>query len=78
MLDILYKRKGLAFATEFLKRISDNPITENANEDKRYFYAGWGENYQLSYLWKNNFEVAGHFTHVVPSKAIRTLERTVE
>lgn len=78
MLDILYKHNGLAFSSEFLSRTSDNPITENEDGDKRYIYAGWGENYQLSYLWKSNYELVGRYTHVMPGKAIRSLERSVE
>jgi hypothetical protein len=78
MLDILYKHNGVAFSSEFLSRTSDNPITENENGDKRYIYAGWGENYQLSYLWKSNYELVGRYTHVTPGKAIRSFERSVE
>jgi hypothetical protein len=78
MLDILYKHKGFALATEFLSRTSENPITENETGDKRYIYAGWGENYQASYLWKSNYELVGRYTHVMPGKAIRSLERAVE
>ena len=78
MLDILYKHKGLAFSSEFLRRTSEDPVTINENGEKRYIYAGWGENYQLSYLWKNNYEMVGRFTHVIPGNAIRSLERAVE
>jgi len=78
MLDILYKHKGFAFASEFLSRTSENPITENETGGKRYIYAGWGENYQASYLWKSNYELVGRYTHVMPGKAIRSFERAVE
>ena len=78
MLDILYKHKGFAFASEFLKRTSENPITENEAGDKRYIYSGWGENYQVSYLGKNNYEMVARYTHVMPGKAIRSLERAVQ
>lgn len=78
MLDILYKYNGFALASEFLKRTSDNPITTNATGEKRYIYTGWGENYQASYLWKSNYEVVARYTHVIPGKAIRSLERAVE
>ena len=78
MLDILYKHKGFSFATELLQRTSEDPITENTAGEKRYIYAGWGENFQTSYLWKNNYEVVGRYSKVAPGKAIETLERAVE
>lgn len=78
MVDLLYKHNGFAFASEWLKRISDDPITVNETGDKRYIYAGWGENYQASYLWKSNYELVGRYTHVNPGKDIETLERSVE
>jgi len=78
MLDFLFKYRGFSLATEFLQRDSDDPITTNSTGEKRYIYAGKGENYQGSYLWKNNYEVVGRYSRVVPGAAIRTLEQSVE
>ena len=78
MLDILYKHQGFSLATEFLKRTSPDPITTNTAGDKRFIYVGHGENYQASYLMKNNFEFVARYSAVTPSKEIQTLEEQIK
>jgi hypothetical protein len=73
MIDFLYKHQGWSFASEFIHRNTDNPITENADGDVRYVYKGHGENYQLSYLWKKNYELAGRYSHVIPTDELQEL-----
>jgi hypothetical protein len=74
MIDVLFKYNGWALAGEFLQRKAVDPITTNIDGDQRYVYAGHGENYQGSYLFKNNVEVALRYSHVRPEFEIQTLE----
>jgi len=78
MLDVLYKHKGFALATEFLKRTSPDPITTNTAGDKRFIYVGHGENYQASYLMKNDFELVTRYSAVTPSEEITDLEEQIK
>lgn len=77
-IDFLYKHNGWAFASEFIKRTSPNPITTNETGAQRYVFVGHGENYQGSYLFKNNFEIAGRFSMVTPGQEIEGMEEKVE
>ena len=72
MVDLLYKHNGWAFAGEFIHRTTDDPITENEMGKVRYVYKGHGENYQLSYLWKKNYELAGRYSHLFPKEEIQS------
>lgn len=78
MLDFLYKHNGWSLSTEFLKRSSPNPLTQNTDGDIRYVYAGHGENYQISYLFKKNYELTGRFSRVRPDAPIQLLEEEVK
>ena len=73
MIDLLYKHNGWAFSSEFLRRSTDDPITQNEAGDKRFVYKGHGENYQLSHLWRKNYELAVRYSHVTPNSEIQTL-----
>jgi phosphate-selective porin OprO and OprP len=75
MADALFKYRGYAFAAEWIQRSApEGPVTENADGDVRYVYAGRGQTYQSSYLFHNNLEVIGRFSQVVPSRDIRVYE----
>jgi hypothetical protein len=78
MIDFLYKHNGWSLSTEFLKRTSPNPLTQNTDGDIRYVYAGHGENYQASYLFKKNYEITGRFSRVRPDAPIQLLEEEVK
>ncbi|MBX2964310.1 MAG: porin [Cyclobacteriaceae bacterium] len=75
MFDFLFKHKGWAFQSEFLMRNTkdDSPVTENIDGDKRFVYAGRGENYQGSYLFKRNYEIVGRISRVRPNEEIQQL-----
>lgn len=72
--DILFKYQGIAFSTEYMRRESNNPITKSGT-DIRYVYAGEGVNSELSYLFKNNFQIAGRYTKIIPFNSIRAYEK---
>jgi phosphate-selective porin OprO/OprP len=74
MTDFMFKYNGWALACEWLQRNSPNPITTNEDGDIRYVYAGFGQNYQGSYLFKNNYEIVGRFSQVTPYEKIQMLD----
>lgn len=80
MFDLLYKHNGWSFSGEFLGRYARNPITVNPNDptQEQHVYAGHGQNYQGSYLFRSNYEIVTRYSVVVPDKAIRALEPKLE
>jgi hypothetical protein len=68
--DILFKYKGFALYTEFIRRNASNPLTYNAANDLRYVYQGTGFNLQASYMLANYLEFAGRYTTITPDKAL--------
>ncbi len=74
MLDLLFKHNGWAVASEFVRRSVDDPVTQNDLGFTSHVYKGHGENYQASYLWKNNYEMSARFSRVIPYKDIQNLE----
>lgn len=66
--DALLKVNGWAWYTEYAKRSVTDPITVNtADASKtRILFDGHGYMSQLSYLFKNNVELAGRFASVIP------------
>lgn len=70
--DLLAKYNGWAWYTEFMNRTTSNPITVNPNNAAQIsaVYAGQGLMSQMSYLFKNNFEIAGRYATSRPSSKI--------
>ncbi|MCH8556162.1 MAG: OprO/OprP family phosphate-selective porin [Schleiferiaceae bacterium] len=71
--DWLLKYRGFAFASEFFYRNSNNPVTEQ-NGQFRYVIAGFGQNYQASYIWPSNYEVALRYSSIQPDASIQNFE----
>jgi hypothetical protein len=71
MADFLLKYNGWALAIEYLRRTSPDPITQNTEGDVLFIYAGHGMNFQGSYLFKNNYEMAARFSEVRPDEVIQ-------
>jgi len=66
-LDLLLKYRGFAFYQEYLNRQVENPVTENLDNGSIVsVYTGFGMLTQVSYLFKNNIEVAGRFAMIQP------------
>jgi phosphate-selective porin OprO and OprP len=78
MVDFLFKHKGWSVAAEYLNRKANDPITINDDGDKRYVFIGHGQNLQGSYLFRNNFEVAGRYSQIRPDVEIQELEEKTE
>ena len=70
--DALAKYKGWAWYNEVMTRSTNNPITVNPNNinQVRSIYVGNGYLSQLSYLFKNNFELAGRYAVTTPSSKL--------
>lgn len=70
--DLLVKYNGWAWYSEFMNRTSNNPITANPANTSQIIalYAGEGKMSQLSYLFKNNFEIAGRYATAKPSSKL--------
>lgn len=70
--DLLIKYKGFAFQQEYTNRIVDNPITLSASSPNSLstVYNGFGSNSQLSYCFKNKYELALRYALVSPNKNI--------
>lgn len=69
-LDALFKYKGFALYNEFCKRDASNAVTVNSLGLNRVVYTGFGMLTQASYLFKNNYEIAGRFAVINPKKEI--------
>lgn len=66
-IDLLFKYKGFAFYNEFCERIADNPITKDPNSARTSnVYVGFGNLTQVSYIFKNNYEVAARYAFIAP------------
>ncbi|MCH8516997.1 MAG: OprO/OprP family phosphate-selective porin [Cyclobacteriaceae bacterium] len=72
--DWLLKYSGFAISAELLYRQSDDPITTDGSGDIRYVYAGLGQNFQASYVWLNDYELALRYSQMSPSESIQALE----
>lgn len=70
LIDMLFKYNGWAFATEYLTRNTDNPITANDDGLIRTAIVGRGNLFQTSYIFKNNFEIAGRYSLSVPNDKV--------
>lgn len=78
MVDALLKYKGFSFAGEYIVRETNSPITFNEVGDQRYVYTGEGQNYQGGFLFKNNVEIVGRYSSIIPSQAILSKEKYKE
>lgn len=72
--DLLFKCKGWAFSSEYLRRESDDPKTFNSNQNLRYVYAGQGINTQLSYCTRSMWELALRHSHLLPQRDLEDVE----
>lgn len=68
--DFLLKYRGLALSAEYINRNAENPITLDVTNKKSTIYVGEGKMIQLSYLFSNNFEIAGRYAITTPYSSI--------
>ena len=75
LIDAMVKYQGWSFQGAYMNRMTDNPFTINPEDvnDLRYAYVGNGYDAQLSYLFLNNYEVIGRYSHQEPHDKIAAL-----
>lgn len=79
MADFILKYRGFAFMMEYIYRYAHNPITiDVASNDAKYVYTGHGQNYQASYLFKNNIEITGRYSEIIPEGLVKNYERNIK
>lgn len=69
--DLMFKYKGFSVMTEFAQRITTdgNEDMLDANDNNSVigtYYTGTALNFQMGYLFKSNYEVAGRYTMITP------------
>jgi hypothetical protein len=69
-LDAIFKSNGFAISTELNQRHTDDPLSVSSDEDTIAVFDGLGWNYQMSYTFENNFEIAGKYSLVDPSDKV--------
>lgn len=72
--DFLLKYKGFALSAEYINRQTNDPLTMNELNQIRTVYVGEGKLIQMSYLFKNNFELAAKYAVVTPYSIIQNRE----
>jgi hypothetical protein len=70
--DVLFKYNGWAWYNEYMQRNTENPVTVNTSDPTRIrtIFEGTGYLSQLSYLFKNNFEIAARYGVTTPTSAL--------
>lgn len=72
--DLLFKYHGLAISAEYIARDVTDPVTVNSTNQERIIYTGSGAMTQLSYCFKNAYEVAARYAVITPSSVIQAKE----
>lgn len=78
LIDVLFKYKGWAISCEYLTRNTDNPITTHNDGRIRTVVIGRGNLYQVSYFFRNNFEIAGRYAISIPNEKVYSYQRQFE
>lgn len=70
--DISFKYKGFAFLQEYCNRIVDKAVTVSAADPTkmRSVFNGFGSLTQVSYIFKNNYEIALRYAMVTPNRSV--------
>lgn len=73
--DLIFKYRGFAFYTDFMGRTTnESPIVvNNVTGEKQYMYKGQGINFQTSYIFPSNWEIALRNSTLFPDKEIQPL-----
>ena len=75
LLDALLKYNGWSFMSTYMSRSAENPITFNPEDisESNFVYVGNGTDYQLSYIFRTNYEVIGRFSTQKVHRDIKAL-----
>lgn len=66
LIDGVFKYKGWALSSEYIKRTSGDQPKLNETKSPIYIYTGYGINNQLSYCFKNMYEIAARYAMIEP------------
>jgi hypothetical protein len=71
-LDASFKYTGFSFMAEYARREANNPIARNSDGSPTgdVVLIGDAVNMQAGYLFQNNWEVSGRYTHIEPEAVI--------
>ncbi|MCO6176451.1 OprO/OprP family phosphate-selective porin [Flavobacterium sp. NRK F10] len=71
--DAMLKYNGWSLMSAYMQREAKDLVTYNPDDvtDFNYVYAGKGMDYQLSYIFKNDFELIGRFSNQYVDKEIK-------
>lgn len=71
-IDAMFKYNGFSFMGEYADRAAKDPYAKNSDNSLTgdIVQVGKAFNLQSGYLFKNNYEIAGRFTHIELDKAI--------
>ena len=74
MFDFLFKYNGWAFAAEYIHRNATDPITYSTDDptEQQHVFVGYGQNYQGSYLFRNNYEIGLRYSRISPDNVLQT------
>ena len=73
--DFVFKYSGWALSSEYLFRKSiQDPLTYDQTGNLRYVFSGHGINTQLSYCFKNMWEIAARHSLLIPDASMYELE----
>ncbi len=72
-IDAIFKYNGWAYAGEYLRRTVNDPYTYDSSGEMLYAFAGDGFNHQVSYLFKNYYELAGRYTRLTVADALQPI-----
>ena len=71
-IDAMFKYRGFSFMAEYADRNSDDPFAKNSDGSLtgNKVEVGKGLNLQTGYVFKNNLELSGRYTHIKLDKNI--------
>ncbi len=75
--DVVFKYLRFAYMAEYMWRDCKNPVTFS-DTLYSYVYPGSGMNHQISYMFRNKYELAARFSFVNPGSKIAAYENTIE
>ena len=79
MADVVFKYRGFAVSSEYIRRDTDgSPLVKGTDAKTRIILTGDGINSQMSYCFKNMFEVAVRHSLISPHKDLIAQMRETE
>jgi phosphate-selective porin OprO/OprP len=78
IVDAIFKYRGWAASSEYIRRDTDNPITTNNLGDIRHVFTGYGINTQLSKMVSRKTEVALRYAFVDPEEEIESVQDRID